>query len=183
MRRRSHRACHYYVERRRTAGPTTRQACCASPRLAWLFSSLSPLSLSRARPLALLTDTLAVLLILSLSSLSLSPLSLSLSLWRRQHTVARNVDPCTKPSRVVCPPHTWGGSSWPPLRSLEPRLTKVKKLVERHVVLHLKPARKGVHTQMLKQLLARCERRGRGLPYRRHRRCRQVSLPRAEVRH
>ena len=70
MRRRSHRACHYYVERRRTAGPTS-MLCVASPGVAVLLSLSLSLSLARARPLALLTDW-------RFSSFSRSPLSRSL---------------------------------------------------------------------------------------------------------
>ena len=85
MRRRSHRACHYYVERRRTAGPTS-MLCVASPGVAVLLS-LSALSLARApscsphRYIGGPPHSLA-LLSLALSSLSLS-LSLAQAAYRR----------------------------------------------------------------------------------------------------
>ena len=79
-----------------------RQACCASPRLAWLFSSLS-LSLSRS------PHRLAVLLILSLSSLSLSPLSLSLSLFGAGSIPSHEMSIHARSLLASFAPHTLGG--------------------------------------------------------------------------
>ena len=104
MRRRSHRACHYYVERRRTAGPTS-MLCIASPGVAVLLS-LS-LSLARARALSLSSQIGGSPHSLALLSLALS--SLSLSLFGAGSIPSHEMSIHARSLLASFAPHTLGG--------------------------------------------------------------------------